>query len=55
MKSRKERIADITEKLGVALAVAAFLQQDRSPGVILIYFVMAGGLLFLSVSLSARD
>jgi hypothetical protein len=55
VKSRKKRIADIAEKLGVAFAVAAFIQQQRTPLVLVLYFVMAGTCLLVSVWLSVED
>ena len=54
MKKRRERMADIVEKIGLVFVAAAYLQAPEI-AVAMFYFAMAVMALVTSVVLSAAD
>ena len=54
MKSRRERMADMAEKVGVVFLAASFLQSDHA-GEAVLYFALGVVFLVASVRLSGSD
>ena len=54
MKTKRERMADMMEKVGVVFLAAAFLQSD-GPGQGVLYFTLGVVVLIGSVRLSADE